>query len=51
VAGVNDQFDDCVECDEFFSAVSDDEALTFIAMYSTPYRCDWFIESLNALMS
>ena len=51
MAGVNDLFDDCVECDEFFIVVFDDKALTFIAIYSTPYRCNWFIERLNALTS
>ena len=42
-------FEDCVESDEFFTGVSDDKALTFIAVYSTPYRCDCFVESLSAL--
>jgi hypothetical protein len=35
LAGVNDLFDNCVESDEFFTAVSDDKTLTFIEMYST----------------
>jgi hypothetical protein len=51
VAGVKGLFEDFVESDEFFTAVSDDKALTFIATHSAPYRCKWFIESLNALKS